>query len=136
MRIRTTFLATLALCTAPAVAIAGPYDEAIEAIVDEAVADWSPMLSCSVLDSGTHDQLVGLWDDQLERLESLVAEADVEPELVAALAERLDPANLMAPTEGDVPTLIAFCADVDWRRIIAVFDFVRPAEEVEALLDQ
>lgn len=118
----------------PSAALAGPHDKAIVEIIDAAVADWTILLSCSVLERETHDLLLDIWADEREEVDALLAEAEVAPQLAADINARLAPDRLLEPTQGDAQTLIALCRGTDWRRQAVIFTFVRPAAEIEELL--
>lgn len=125
-------LASILVGSAPA--ISGPYDQRIGEILDEALSDWAAFLSCSLLEPETHAQIRSWWDDERRELEQLLARADLEAKLATGLQTRLMTERLMAPTAGDVTTLVAFCADTDWRRRVTRFGFPQAAEEIEQLL--
>lgn len=131
---RTALAGFLAFASLPAAA--GPNDAAIRAIVDRAVAQWSVFLSCSVLDPEVHAFVLRAWGLRVGELETVLARADLAPGTAAAIAAAVDPAAMMAPTLGDVATLIAYChAAPDWyRSVTSGRDVIRPADEVEALL--
>lgn len=120
--------------TASTAAMAGEFDAEIAAIVEIAEADWTAILSCSVLDPESHDPLRAFWEDELVTLAQLLEAADVDPELAAASLARLSVDAVMVLTEGDVATLAAYCADTNWRYRAAILDFIRPAREIEQLI--
>ncbi len=122
-------------CMSPLPAFAGPHDAAIEQIIDEAVADWTVILSCSVLDAPTHEQVLDWWNDERADLDEVLVAADVDAKLAASIRERTDPDALMAPTRGELATLIALCIEDDWRRRLAIFGVVLPVDAIEDLID-
>lgn len=124
----------IALMGGSTIASAGPHDKAITEIIDAAIDDWTILLSCSVLERETHEILLEQWDDERQEVDALLEEAGVAPELAEEIRLRLASERLLEPTRGDAPTLIAFCADTDWRRQATIFTFVRPAAEIEELL--
>ncbi len=123
------------LSTMSAPSFAGPHDQAIVEILDEALADWSAFLTCSVLEPETHTLLREWWALEQGALEEVLATADLAPELAAEIGARLTLEQLMAPTIGDVDALIAFCADTDWRRQAVRFGYPRAAEQIADRLD-
>jgi hypothetical protein len=128
-------LALAALAASATTAVAGPHDAEIQAILTEAAADWSAVLSCSILNPEEHATILGWWQDDLAEITLLLVEADVAPKLAGTLLASLEPAVLMAPTEGDAATLIAFCTEEDdWRRRLALFTIAQPVTEIERLI--
>ena len=125
----------LALLVSASAATAGPHDAAIEAIIAEAAADWSAVLSCSILDRDDHATTLRWWEEELAELAPLLEEADVAQKLAARFLAALAPEVLMAPTEGNAADLIAFCNEAsDWRRRLAMLTIVQPTIAVERLL--
>jgi hypothetical protein len=131
---RRSFIFGVGLLFAGSIAWAGPHDEEIAEIINTAVADWSVLLSCSVLDAETHTQLMNIWEEERRDLEQALATADLEPALAADIAHRLANEQLMSLTMGDVPALVAFCSETDWVRRMMLFDFVQVTDEVIRVL--
>jgi len=135
MRTMRAGAAALAILVSATAASAGPHDAAIEAIIVEAAADWSAVLSCSVLNPDDHARILAWWAEDLAELPPLLAEADVPPKLAASLLASLAPEVLMAPTQGTAAALIAFCNEAgDWRERMAMFMIAQPVPSIERLL--
>lgn len=116
-------------------AAAGPHDAEIEAILAVAAADWSAVLSCSILNPEEHATIQRWWAEDLAELAPLLVEADVAPKLAQTLLAGLAADVLMAPTEGDAAALIAFCnEEEDWRRRLALFTIAQPVTEIQRLI--
>ena len=131
--LRAALAATL--CAAARVAMAGPNDAAIDEIITAAAADWSTLLSCSVLDGTEHETLLRWWNEERTSVSSLLGQAGVAPTDAEGFMARLEPAVLLAPTGGDLATLTAFCDEAgDWRRRAATFTVVQPSKEIRDLL--
>jgi hypothetical protein len=131
--VRAALAATV--CAAATITMAGTNDTAIDAIVTAAAADWSSLLSCSILDGTEHETLLRWWEAERSEVASLMAQAAVEPKDVEDFMARLEPALLMGPTETDAAALIAFCgAAGDWRHRMATFTVVQPSKEIRDLL--
>jgi hypothetical protein len=113
---------------------AGPYDAAIAETVDAVLVDWSRVLSCTVLDPAEHDRVLGWWETERDDLIETLEAAEVAPEITAEIAARSAPAQLMTMIRGDARALVKFCAEVDWRRQLALLQLAQPAAEVRRLL--
>ena len=110
------------------------HDQEIAEIVDAAVADWSVLLSCLVLDTEGHGQPVRIWEEERLELAQVLAVAALEPELAADIASRLATEQLMVLTNGDVSTMVAYCAETEWVRRMITLDFVQVTDEVVRVL--
>jgi hypothetical protein len=135
MPLRTSLVPALTLTLATSTAaFAGPRDAEIVQIIEEAVADWSVFLSCSVLDPQRHEQLVGWWADERADLEDVLAAADLAPNIAAEIEARLTDEHLLEPTTGAATALIEFCANTEWQHRLVILDIAQPAAQVERLL--
>ena len=126
----------ICLLTAIPAALAGPKNAAVEAAVDKAVADWTPVLTCSATLPPEVFQVQEIWTKDREEIASILIKGGVAPEVITRIASKTEPANMMTAAKGSAADLIAYCkTQTGWVQALQTFAIASLKRDVEKALD-
>ena len=102
-------------------------DAKIETIMVKANAEWTMLVTCTALDSKTHDFLVGAIADTKERSKALLEQKGFAGDKIALMLARFgEPASAVSD-DAPAADLMAYCyAHPEWQIQMATMQFTIP----------
>lgn len=107
----------LAVAATPASAQVIPTGSpAADILLSQAIAEHRVFLTCSALDSATHQRILADWQADIASATAILTSHNVPPETVAAFTTAADPAALMPANDTPWAEVRGFCdTHPDWQ---------------------